>query len=124
MKKPVFILDENIDARFASYLRKKGFIVKSCSKGISDEKLLEFTIKTRGILVTNDNDFSNSDRYLPRDHSYGIIVFSIHPRLLAQLTSCFEQMLLSVSLDTAYGSIIIATPKGITILNAKKRRKK
>lgn len=52
-----FIIDENVKAQLAKFLKSKGYDIKIAQKSIPDQNLAEISIKEKRILVTNDEDF-------------------------------------------------------------------
>lgn len=56
-----FYLDENVDARIAEGLRRRGLIVSTAGEagmlGAADEAQLEHAARTESVFVTGDHDF-------------------------------------------------------------------
>lgn len=87
-----FLLDENVDIRLSSYLKKAGFSVKLAEKGMKNSKLINLAKEESCVLITNDKDFANKDLYNPADYS-GIIVFRIHPPILENLIKALNKFI-------------------------------
>ena len=54
-----FLLDENVDVRLASFLKKRGFSVLLSSKGFTNGAIVSLAVKESRVLLTNDKDFVN-----------------------------------------------------------------
>lgn len=109
-----FLLDENVDVRLASYLKKRGFSVMICPKGITNGNVMSLARRKSCILLTNDKDFANSDMYKPSQFA-GIVVFRIHPPKLKNLTTALEWLLVEISPDEFTGKLFVVGEGGIEI---------
>lgn len=113
--KPRFLLDENIDIHLSSYLKKHGFRVLLCPKGITNGAIISLAKEKSSILLTNDKDFADSNFSKP-SKDFSIIVFRIHPPKLENLTKALNKLLSTFSLKDLFGKIIVLGEKGIEII--------
>ncbi|MBI2641651.1 DUF5615 family PIN-like protein [Candidatus Roizmanbacteria bacterium] len=103
-----FLLDENVDIRLSSFLKKKGFDVEFAPKGIKNSNLINLAKEKACILITHDKDFANSNLYDPVTFA-GMIVLRIHPPRLNNLVVSLDKFLnKNKSLDFR-GKIFILT---------------
>lgn len=94
-KKPVklkFLLDENVDVRLASFLKKLGFSVLVSPKGLKNGAVLALTEKESCVLLTNDKNFVNLEA-VKSSKLAGIVVFRVHPPKLSELESALSKLL-------------------------------
>ena len=75
-KKLRFLWDENVKKTLNYFLKNKGFDTKFCTGGMSDTEVSSLTISEKRILITNDYDFLNKDKY-PSDKLYGLILLRL-----------------------------------------------
>lgn len=78
-RKTRFLVDENLDAEAAAYLRTKGFNAVSVEevglKGHSDEDVFAFAWQEKRILLTLDHDYQNDQRF-PEHRNPGVVILS------------------------------------------------
>jgi len=108
------LLDENVDARIASFLKEEGFDALLCPKGIQNGEVLALAKREDRVLLTNDKDFSNADLYNP-DEFHGIVVFRIHPPSYSNLKIGLEKLLEEFRRDELARKLFIITHTGIQI---------
>ena len=89
MFKPKFLIDENIRRELLIFLDKKGFDVKSLTKGAKDNTLAQVSKKEKRILITNDNDFI----YYSRNEVFSVILLKTPQSDLESLIVGFENIL-------------------------------
>jgi len=104
-------LDENIPLLLASLLEQKGIIVSSVYSqklsGMKDKELITHCKEQKYILITLDNDFSNTVLY-PSKNYEGIIVIRTKDQSVMQIMKLIEKFLLHYKLeDTKNKTIII-----------------
>ena len=72
-----FLIDEDIDPHLASILSDRGYNSKAVGdislSGHSDEDVLAYAKRENRILVTNDQDFANAQRF-PEHRNPGIVI--------------------------------------------------
>lgn len=73
-----FLLDENVDVRVALFLKKHGYSVLLCPKGLKNGAVLALAKKENNVLITNDTDFANPDLH-GFAQTAGIVVLRLHP---------------------------------------------
>lgn len=87
-----FFLDENVDVRLATILRKKGHEAIICPKGLQNGEVFALAQKESCIFLTNDKHFTQTSLFNPKK-SAGIIVFYIHPPKVINLASALARLL-------------------------------
>jgi hypothetical protein len=73
-----FLADENFRHDVIAYLDSHGHDVKITPKGVADIQIASLAKKEKRVLLTNDGDFANTLRFLPKAY-YGILIFRLHP---------------------------------------------
>jgi predicted nuclease of predicted toxin-antitoxin system len=109
-----FLLDENVDIRIATFLKRRRFEVVISPKGIKNGAVVKLAQTKFAILITNDNDFANTDLFKP-SHYPGIIVFRIHPPALNKLKTALEKLFSKVSLDQFPGKLFTVQETGVEV---------
>ena len=84
-----FILDENVRRGLYEYLKQKGINVKLAAKATFDQTLLKISKQEKRILVTNDEDFSESTK----DEAFAIIWLRIPQNNEQALLKSFDKLL-------------------------------
>jgi len=87
------LLDENVDVRLTSFLKKLGFSVLVSPKGLKNGAVLTLADKESCVLLTNDKDFTNL-RAVKSSKFAGIVVFRVHPPTLSKLE--YTQIMLNM----------------------------
>jgi len=113
--KPKFLLDENVDVRLGSYLKKQGFSVSICPKGLKNGAVFSLAQRKSCILLTNDKDFANPDLFKPSKQS-AIIVFRIHPPKLNNLIKGLSRLLSSFTPNQLAGKLVVLGEEGLEII--------
>ena len=67
-----FLFDENVDVRLGWFLQEQGFDAIFKPKGFKNGKLAEFSKSEERVLVTNDDDFTNSEQF-PREKIFSVV---------------------------------------------------
>ena len=77
-KKPRFLIDEDVDADLADYLRDQGYnaisVVEAGLRGADDEAVWQRARSERRILVTRNGKHFSDDRRFPIDQSPGVAI--------------------------------------------------
>ncbi len=84
-----FLLDENVNQKLYTFLKKGGFDVKISPKAASDRELALISKKEKRILVTNDEDFI----YYSDKEIFSIVWLRIVQGDVKMLVSSFEMLL-------------------------------
>jgi len=91
-----FLLDENVDARTATYLRAAGHDVTTAQDdpgmGSQDTEVLAAALNDRRVLVTNDTDFGELILRRGLPHS-GVILFRLQTNAFAAKQAALELVL-------------------------------
>ncbi len=87
-----FLFDENVDKRLERFLKKNGVDVTSKPKGLSDRELAEFSISEKMVLVTNDDDFIDSEQFF-REIIFSVIWLRIPQDKINSLLKTFTMLL-------------------------------
>ncbi|MBU2460552.1 DUF5615 family PIN-like protein [Patescibacteria group bacterium] len=109
-----FLLDENVDVRLASFLKKAGFSVLVSPKGLKNGAVLSLATKESCVLLTNDKDFANLELVKSAKLS-GIVVFRVHPPVLSKLESAMGKLLKEVSSTEFSGKVFLLSESGVEI---------
>ena len=109
-----FLLDENIDVRLTSFLKKLGFSVLVSPKGLKNGAVLALADKESCVLLTNDKDFANLG-VIKSSKLAGIVVFRVHPPTLSKLELTLSKLLKEVSLSGFSGRVFLLSEEGIEI---------
>ena len=109
------MLDENVDTRIASFLKKKGFSVSISPKGIKDCTITTLAQKQRRILLTNDTDFADTLTFQPKKY-YGIVIFRIHPPTFPKLSVSLEKLLNQLTPSKSAGKTFLLYEDGFTVV--------
>jgi hypothetical protein len=111
-------LDENLDARLTSVLRRAGHEVSTVREqglaGVDDQALYVHCRFESRILVTLDLDFSNVLRY-PPETSGGIVVFRGPDDLLPTLRTLTETMIGALAKASPAGQLWIVEPGRVRV---------
>lgn len=113
-----FLADENIFPNVINHLRKLGHDVKGIvESGLSqatDDKIIEIATKEKRTIITFDKHFGDILRYPPKNLS-GIIFIRIHPPLLDDIYSSFENLFENYRYDSFEGRLIVLSKSGYRI---------
>ena len=111
-------LDENLDARLTSVLRRAGHEVSTVHEqglaGVDDQALYVHCRSESRILVTLDLDFANVLRYSP-ETSGGIVVFRGPDDLLPTLRILTETMIGALAKASPAGQLWIVEPGRVRV---------
>lgn len=86
---PKLLIDENVRAKLYRFLKQKGFDVKLAVKGTSDKMLSNISKSEKRVLVTNDEDFSESTK----EEVYAVVWLKIAQNDKNTLLKSFETLL-------------------------------
>ena len=114
-----FKLDENVPFTLKKVIESKGnhqvdSVFHQNLRGISDKELIKHCLKEKRILITLDNDFSNTT-LLPKGSYHGIIIMRSKTQGKKAVKDLFEKFLSNYSLNDAEDKIIIIEPNQIKI---------
>lgn len=103
-----FLLDENVDARLATQIKLKGWVAVFTPKGLKNGEVIALAQEKGLVLLTNDTDFANSDRYASITPG-GIIVFRVHPPDIKKLSGLLVNFLAKIDPHDLEGKIFVLT---------------
>lgn len=103
-----FLLDENVDARLATQIKLKGWVAVFTPKGLKNGEVIALAQKEKLVLLTNDTDFADSNRYASINPA-GIIVFIIHPPDIDKLIQVLLDFLAKKTPAQLEGEIAVLT---------------
>jgi len=109
-----FLLDENVDVRLTSFLRKHGYFVLLSPKGLTNGAVVSLAGEKSCILLTNDKDFANLELITSSD-VIGIVVFRIHPPELAKLESALKRLFEIIPPEEFVGKVLLLSEEGVEI---------
>jgi len=110
-----FLLDVNASGSLARWLMERGHdvcMVKEVDPRMWDDKILEWAVREKRIIVTTDQDFEEMIWQENRQHE-GVIRLENLPR--RERLSLFEYILNHHSRDLESGVVIIATSRKIRV---------
>jgi len=97
--KPKFLLDENVNVAIYKFLKNSLYDAKLVTKGISDQKVLQLSLLELRVLVTNDFDFADMEKF-PASKIYCIVILRLpqnNPEiLLKSFSSAIIQLIKGV----------------------------
>ncbi len=97
-----FLLDENMRAEIAEFLKRRGYDVLFVPKGLKNGEALALAERESRILITFDSDFENDLMYPPSKY-HGMIRIRIHPPHVVKLTQALDNLMyrnFKVSVDS------------------------
>ncbi len=100
-----FLSDENLDKRLERFLTKQGVDIVSKPKGLVNGKLAEFSKSEQRVLITNDEDFTDSERF-PKEKIFSIVWSKIPQDKLDSLISSFSKLLEETKPEDFEGNLI------------------
>jgi len=113
-----FFLDANLPYSSKEIFRKFGktWHTKDVNlKSAPDEKIFNFAVKKKAILVTRDLEFGNQYLY-PKDSHYGLIILRVPFYFTAkQINRIFKEFLASINVKDLKNAIIVIEPGKIRI---------
>lgn len=109
-----YLLDENVDVRLSDVLVRAGAVVTRVPQGASDKQVFALAVKTGSILLTNDTAFTNTLLY-PAAKTAGIIVFSVHPPTLTNLTAAMNRLEIILKSADLRGKLCVISAQNIAI---------
>src|SRR5579859_3945531 len=111
-----FLLDENADARLATYLERLGHDVTSVARGYtpgaSDASLLSLAEAEQRILITNDRDFGELVFHQRHTHT-GVILFRLRSVSLASKIAALDRTLTQHTEEL--DQFLVVTERGVRI---------
>lgn len=110
-----FFLDENVDVRLASFLRKKGYKAFVCPKGLKNGAVFALAQEKSCVFLTNDKHFIQTNIFNPVS-SAGIIVFYIHPPKVINLAVALEHLLETVKPVALSGKLFMLGKDGAELI--------
>jgi predicted nuclease of predicted toxin-antitoxin system len=116
MKKIKFCIDESVDFPVVTFLRKKGFDVKSISefsRSLEDNKILNLAYKENRIIITNDKDFGNLI-FKQKLRSSGVILIRLHDQYSKAKIKALED-LIDKHLSRLLGNFVVISISGVRI---------
>ena len=78
------LLDENFPKLVVDVLRKEGHDVlwiRTHAPGMPDKDVLRLAAQERRVVLTLDKDFRYLSLDIAHEHTYGVILFRIHPAI-------------------------------------------
>ena len=102
-----FLRDENVKLRLEKFLREMGIDIVSKPKGLINGKLAHFSKAEKRVLITNDKDFSDSQKY-PKDKIYSVILLKIPQDKPQLLIDSFSKMLFKLKSPKDFEGKVIA----------------
>ncbi|MBS3080989.1 DUF5615 family PIN-like protein [Candidatus Pacearchaeota archaeon] len=101
-----FLSDENVDKRLEKFLKEKGVDIISKQKGLGNGELATFSKSEKRILITNDEDFSNSE-YFPKEKIFSVVWLKIPQDKIELSKSAFLNLLKETKPEDFEGNLII-----------------
>ncbi|MBU0760548.1 MAG: DUF5615 family PIN-like protein [Nanoarchaeota archaeon] len=90
--KPKFLRDENVKRRLETFLKQQGVDIISKPKGLVNGKLAEFSKSEERVLVTNDDDFTDSEQF-PKEKIFSVVWLRIPQDNPEALLKSFSKLL-------------------------------
>ena len=87
-----FLLDENVNKRLEDLLSSKRFDVSRAPKGFSNGKLAGLSKTEKRVLVTNDDDFTDSELY-SKDEIFSVVLLKVPQDETEALLKAFSKLL-------------------------------
>ena len=109
-----FLRDENVKLRMEKFLKKKGFDIISKPKGLANCRLAAFSKSEQRVLITNDEDFSNSEHF-PKEKLFSVIWLKIPQDKPEQSLISFLDMLEKINPKDFEGNLITLYENKFTI---------
>jgi len=100
-----FLSDENLDKRLERFLQQHGVDIISKPKKLSNGKLAEFSKSEQRVLVTNDEDFIDSERF-SKERIFSVIWSKVPQDKLESLISSFSKLLKETKPEDFEGNLI------------------
>lgn len=100
-----FLSDENLDKRLEEFLKQQGINIVSKPKGLSNGKLAKFSKSEKRVLVTNDDDFTNSEHF-PKEKIFSVVWSKIPQDKLEILLKSFSKLLKETKSEDFEGKLI------------------
>ena len=113
--KPKILADENIPKTTIQFLRRLGYDVVSVwevNPGISDEQVVQLSIKEKRIIITFDKDFGRIA--LTNPNVLGVVLMRIPPASPEYITNRIISALKSV--ENPYDKLIVVRRETIRII--------
>lgn len=106
-----FLLDENVKLKFLRWLSQNGHDAVRVPVETKNGEILALGISQSRVLITHDHDFADRLRYPPAKHA-GVILMEIHPPVLSELITAFEELLLNPPAEGFSAKLVILREKG------------
>jgi predicted nuclease of predicted toxin-antitoxin system len=90
-----FLLDENIRVEIKDFLESKELEAKYAPKGASNSEIASLVKKEKAVLLTHDKHWLDTELYPPEEF-FGIVVISIPPSMLKEITLALDKLLTKV----------------------------
>jgi len=87
-----FLADENVDKRLERFIKEQGIDILSKPKGLSNGKLASFSRSEKRVLITNDEDFANSEHF-SKEKVFSVLLLRIPQNKLESSMSAFSRLL-------------------------------
>jgi len=116
-----FLLDENVDARIARYLRAGGhdvlLVQDEPGVGVSDVEVLAAALRQQRILVTNDTDFGELILRRGLPHS-GVLLFRLQTTALEAKQAAVDLVLRDY--HERLGEFLVVTEDRVRVRRARR----
>lgn len=114
-----FLFDENADKRLERFLKQEGLDAISKPKRLANGKLAEFSKSEERILVTNDDDFINSEQF-PKEKIFSVVWLRIPQDKPKSLLREFSKLLKEKTKPEDFeGFLIILKEEGFEVFPIK-----
>src|SRR3989344_2363170 len=87
-----FLAYENVDKRLERFIKEQGIDILSKPKGLSNGKLASFSRSEKRALITNDEDFANSEHF-SKEKVFSVLLLRIPQNKLESSMSAFSRLL-------------------------------
>lgn len=109
-----FLRDENVKKRLEVFLKQQGFDAASKPKGLFNGELARLSKSERRVLITNDEDFSNSE-FFPRERIFSVVWLKIPQDKPELLIPAFSKLLKKIKPSDFEGNLVTLYEDRFTI---------
>ena len=109
-----FLSDENVDKRLEKFIKEQGVDTVSKPKGLANGKLASFSKSEQRALITNDEDFADSEHF-PKEKIFSVVWLRISQDKLELSKSAFSRLLKEIKPEDFEGNLITLYEDGFTI---------
>ncbi len=109
-----FLADENVDKRLEKFIKEQGVDILSKPKGLSNGRLASFSKSEKRVLITNDEDFANSEHF-SKEKVFSILLLRIPQDKLESSMSAFSKLLKEIKPLSFEGNLIKLYENNFTI---------